>query len=88
MAKSTILVAAALMVAATSAHAQRRSEADYGQGLQQSALAFHAQNQWGGLDPSNRYVGGRRLAGRLYDEPPYGGRYADRPVYVRPYRYR
>ncbi len=78
-------ITGALILAASSAQAQRRSEADYTQGLQQSALAFAAQNQWQGRDPSNRYVNGRRQAGRMYDEPPYDPRYDGRPVYVRPW---
>jgi hypothetical protein len=85
----TIIVAAGAMAAATSAEAQRRSEADYSQGLQQSALAFAAQNQWrGGFDPSNRYIGGRRQAGRMYDEPPFEGWYEMRPAPGRRYIYR
>ena len=79
-------IAGALMMAAGPAQAQNRSEADYAQGLQQSALAFAARNQWRGDDPSNRYIGGRRQAGRMYDEPPYDPRYDGRPVYVRPWR--
>ncbi len=78
-------IAGALILAAGSAQPQRRSEADYAQGLKQSALAFAAQNQWRGSDPANRYVVGRRQAGRMYDEPPYDPRYGDRPVYVRPF---
>jgi hypothetical protein len=79
-------IASAIILAAGTAQAQNRSEADYAQGLQQSALAFAAQNQWrSGGDPSNRYIGGRRQAGRMYDEPPYDPRYDGRPVYVRPY---
>ena len=77
--------AALTMLAALPANAQRRSEADYSQGLQQSALAFAAQNQWRGADPSNRYVTGRRQAGRMYDEPPFDGRGDNRPVYWRPF---
>ncbi len=78
-------IAGALILAAGSAQAQRRSEADYAQGVQQSALAFAAQSQWRGATPDNRYIAGRRQAGRMYDEPPFDPRYGDRPVYVRPW---
>jgi ABC-type transport system substrate-binding protein len=72
-----IVVAALALTAATAAQAQRSVESEYGQGIRESALAFSVQNQPGGYDPSNAYVGGNRLAGRLYDEP----RYENRPVY-------
>ncbi len=45
-------IAGALILAAGSAQAQRRSEADYAQGVQQSALAFAAQSQWRGATPT------------------------------------
>ncbi len=41
-------LAGALAVSVGSAHAQRRSEADYAQGIQQSALAFAAQTSGAG----------------------------------------
>jgi len=78
-------LAGALLLAATSAQAQRRSDADYAQGLQQSALAFAAQNQWRGADPSNRFIAGRRQAGRMYDESPAADRQERRPAYIRAY---
>lgn len=88
-----IIIAAAAVVAATSAQAQRSVESEYGQGIRESALAFSVQNQPGGYDPSNAYVGGNRLAGRLYDEPRYDNRQvyrseAYRPIERRYYRYR
>jgi len=83
-----ILIAAAAIAASGAAVAQGRSvESEFGQGLQQSALAFAAQNQWrshsgAGLAGDNRFIGGRRLAGRTYDEAPF----YDRGPIVRRYR--
>lgn len=93
MSISRTILAVAAIVAAGSAFAQGRGvEAEFGQGLQQSALAFAAQNQWRGSPAradGDRYIGGRRLAGRTYDEPPGYGRPIGRDrfiAYPRAYR--